>query len=306
MQRLSFILVLCSAAVDLTKLQQIMDEKAHLWNKSFSVGVYSEATGAFGVASGLNDRRYPGTPMTIDDRFPVGSVTKPWTVAAIMRAHEAGLLDIDAPIGNYVDPVLKRLNGTTMIELWHNDLTIHNVTARLLMAMRSGLQAYNDTWYHQITLDQPAHDVTPIDLVNRLNKTFLCKPGECYKYASTGYELLGLALTEVHNHTNWEEYDQLTVLPEDIRGQYNRTAFPGRGPCSKDPMIVHQYANIPYKWVSHGSATGTGGNITFLDIVNNSCLNGWTCGNIAAGPIDIARFHYHLHKLRIVSNSSLD
>jgi hypothetical protein len=31
-------------------------------------------------------------------------------------------------------------------------------------------------------------------------------------------------------------------------------------------------------------------NMTIVDLINNSCLNGWTCGNIAATPMDIAMF----------------
>ena len=31
---------------------------------------------------------------------------------------QAGLLDIDAPISRYVDPILKRLNKTSLRDLW--------------------------------------------------------------------------------------------------------------------------------------------------------------------------------------------
>ena len=43
----------------------------------------------FGVAAGLNDR-VARTKMTTAARFPVGSVTKPYTVAAVMQLHEQG------------------------------------------------------------------------------------------------------------------------------------------------------------------------------------------------------------------------
>ena len=45
-----------------------------------------------------------------------------------MRAHEAGDIDIDAPIAGYVDPILRRLNKTSMLELWHGDRTALNIT----------------------------------------------------------------------------------------------------------------------------------------------------------------------------------
>jgi hypothetical protein len=46
-------------------------------------------------------------------------------------------------------------------------------------------------------------------------------------------------------------------------------------------------------------------NMTVTDLIHDSCLNGWTCGNIAASPSDIARFHYDLHHGQIVSEKSL-
>ena len=61
--------------------------------------------------------------------------------------RNSGLVDIDAPVAHYVDPVLRKQNGTTLLELWNGDRTILNVTARMLMGMRAGLLDYNDSWY---------------------------------------------------------------------------------------------------------------------------------------------------------------
>jgi hypothetical protein len=50
---------------------------------------------------------------------------------------------------SYVDPILQRTNGTTMLELWNGDATCLKITARMLMGMRSGMVDYNDTWYER-------------------------------------------------------------------------------------------------------------------------------------------------------------
>ena len=194
-------------------------------------------------------------------RYPVGSVTKPWTAAAVMQLYEQGVIDIDKPIAPYVDEILLRDNGTTVAQLWNNDSTVDLVTPRLLMGMRAGLQDYNDTWYKLVTEDDPTFDVSPcvivlrlhciiaewmivrvavaisdsrnghaivrFDLLHTLNKTWGCPPGTCGRYASTGFELLGLLLAQATNCTTWEEYDQLSVIPPSFRPMFNRTAFPG-------------------------------------------------------------------------------
>jgi CubicO group peptidase (beta-lactamase class C family) len=111
--------------------------------------------------------------------------------------------------------------------------------------MRAGFHEYNDTWYHQVTLDEPNHDVSPFEILHRMEKKFASPPGTHWTYASTGYELLGLALAHVYGLSTWEEYDQMGVIPAALRHEYNGTTFPGRGPCSADPLVVHQYANTP-------------------------------------------------------------
>lgn len=155
------------------------------------------------------------------------------------------------------------------------------------------------TWF------EGGHDVTPFELLHRLNKTWTCPPGTCGVYASTGFELLGLVLAEAAGVSSWEDYDQLSVIPPDLRGGYPDLTFPGRGPCSLDPLIIHQYGTGSTLRKFKGDVGNGTFNITIRDLYNSSCLNGWTCGNIAAAPSNVARFHYDLHHLRIVSNESL-
>tara|TARA_B110000208_G_scaffold177512_1_gene224759 strand:+ start:250 stop:1251 length:1002 start_codon:yes stop_codon:yes gene_type:complete len=299
---------------DLRALQSRLDAIAIAYNTSYSVGVVHPTLGAFGVAAGIADK-LAGTPATTETRYPVGSVTKPWTAAAVMQLYEQGLVDIDAPIETYVDPILMRGNGTNMTELWRNKTTgvvderVHLITARMAMGMRAGLNDYNNTWYIDVTENDPTLDITPFDLLHRLDKHFICDPGSCGKYASTGFELLGLLLAQVTGAERWEDYDQLSVIPIGLRDQFTRTAFPGRGLCADVPHVVHQYATtktkskLPWSPFSSSMPQSIGENVTFEDLFYDSCLNGWTCGNIAAAPIDIARFHYHLHNLDVVNET---
>jgi len=289
----------------LVDLQHALSVKATEYNTSFSIGVFDGTVGAFEVTAGINDKQ-TGEQMKVHKEFPVGSVTKPYTASAIMQLHEQKRIDIDAPIYHYVDPILTRLNKTTMLKLWNGDTTCQTITARMLMGMRGGLHDYNDTWYQEVTINDPTFDVSPFDLLHRLNKSWVCPPGECGEYASTGFELLGLALAQITGAEQWQDYDQFSVFPKSVKANYNHTEFPGRGLCSDHPNIVHQY-NAWYgngtKWMPSKDDTIIKVNIT--DLYKDSCLNGWTCGNIAASPGDIARFHWDLHHGNIVSQASL-
>ena len=55
------------------------------------------------------------------------------------RFGPTGEIDIDAPIAGYVDPILQRLNKTTLLELWKGNRTALNITARMLAGMRGGV-----------------------------------------------------------------------------------------------------------------------------------------------------------------------
>ena len=63
--------------------------------------------------------------------------------------------------------------------------------------------------YHDVTLNEPRHDVDPFEILHRFNKTFHSTPGTMWEYASTGYELLGLALVHAHGLNSWEDLDQM-------------------------------------------------------------------------------------------------
>jgi hypothetical protein len=49
-----------------------------------------------------------------------------------------------------------------------------------------------------LTLNNGDADLTPIDLLVLADKELVCAPKTCVKYSSLGYELLGLALTQLH------------------------------------------------------------------------------------------------------------
>lgn len=67
------------------------------------------------ASAGFNDR-IGGTEMSKDSRIPGGSCTKPFTVAAVMGLVESGILDLDRPVHEYVDPWLAAQSKKTLFE----------------------------------------------------------------------------------------------------------------------------------------------------------------------------------------------
>ena len=283
-----FLVLLCVVTATRTTLetiqsqvQTILDEEALLWNTSFQAG-FSSTYGEFGVAAGkLDASSHSNTPMTPDVMIPVGSATKAYTAATIIKLVDEGHIDLDTPVYKYVDAVLTRLNGTTLLQLWKGDRTVQTVTVRQLLHMSSGLNDYNDEALQTFTNNFPGEDKTGVDLLHELDKTFLFLPGTGAAYSSVGFTLLGYVMvgaTSSSQGGTWNDFDQRSFMSTDQRMRWNRTSFPKLGRCTE--------YDVPKQWLY----TQIKDEAIFYNLGQASCLNGWTCGNLAASAQNLASF----------------
>lgn len=286
MKVLCALLVVARAAAlrasDLAYLQQTLDDVATYYNSSFQLAVRWGASDAEAVAfaSGASDRR-SGKKMTVDAKIPLGSATKPWTAAAALRLHAAKIVDVDAPVAPLVDAMLA---PTTMAGLYGPRAA--HITLRQLLGMRSGVQDYDDGEFRRKVLGNASFDYEPAAIVGDSNHTLLCAPGSCGAYSSVGYVLAGLALARAAGAEIWTDYDQKTAAV-GASTSYPDTLFPKNGACDAYPGVVRQYA----PWLD-GRAHRYG----LYDIAGDSCLNGWTCGNVATSARDLAAFWWSLFR----------
>jgi CubicO group peptidase (beta-lactamase class C family) len=113
----------------------------------------------------------PATDSTV---YGVGSLTKPFTAAAIVLLSQQGKLKLDDPIAKYLPEGSKPWSG---------------VTIRHVLTHTSGIP--QDT-----TLDY-THDYTEAQLVRSAAQPLQFTPGDRESYSSTGYALLGIIIHRV-------------------------------------------------------------------------------------------------------------
>lgn len=77
----------------------------------------------------------------------------------------------------------------------------------------------------------------------------------------------------------------LPVIPPTLRSKYTGVSFPEKGRCSLDKKISHQYRMVATTPKDPSAPVS----VAFSDIVDYSCLNGWSCGNIAISTQDTAQ-----------------
>ena len=118
-------------------------------------------------------------PATVDTKFRIGSITKQFTAAAILKLAEEGKLKISDPLAKYFPDFTKN----------------KSITLEHLLTHTSGLPGYTEKadFYSRVT--QP---IKPQDLINwAKNDEMEFAPGTEFSYCNTGYFLLGEIVAKV-------------------------------------------------------------------------------------------------------------
>jgi CubicO group peptidase (beta-lactamase class C family) len=134
---------------------------------------------------------------TTGTRFHIGSITKQFTAAAIMRLVDEHKLALDDAIGKYVQDL---------------PASWQTVTLRQLLQHSSGIPRYTALDEFDDTLGRIAH--TPrqiIDLVKTLPLEFA--PGTQFRYDNTGYVLLGCVIEAVSGLAYRDYLEQKLLKP---------------------------------------------------------------------------------------------
>jgi CubicO group peptidase (beta-lactamase class C family) len=128
-----------------------------------------------------------GTPVTDDTIIQIGSTTKVYTALLMMQLADRGLVDIDAPVTDYLPDVQLASTGD-----WRS------ITPRHLMSMSSGLDngPYTDTGVSDDTVQRY------VDLIASIPLHFA--PGSSYGYSNASTVVSGLIIERVTGMT-WDD-----------------------------------------------------------------------------------------------------
>ncbi|GAB4051602.1 serine hydrolase domain-containing protein [Catellatospora paridis] len=169
------------------------------------VGVWQEGKAPYIRAFGVQDTS-TGQPMTPDLHMRIGSLTKTFTVTALLQLAQQGKLGLDDPIDRYVPGVPS------------GDV----ITLRQLAAMRSGLFNYADVTIAGLS-SEPDRQWTPQELLAvSFSRPLLFEPGTKFDYSNTNTVLLGLVVEKVSGQSIEAFIDQHILKPERL----GSTAFP--------------------------------------------------------------------------------
>jgi CubicO group peptidase (beta-lactamase class C family) len=157
--------------------------------------------------------RERGVSMGPDSVFSLGSITKPFTAAAVLRLQELGKLKTGDPIGRFFDGVPEDKAG---IALEH------------LLTHSSGLESdFSPTDYEPTTREEYVRRA----LASRL----LFAPGQAYEYANAGYSLLAAVVEKATG----QDYE--TALTELVLKPAGMTETGYKAPRWPEGRVAHGY-----------------------------------------------------------------
>lgn len=123
-----------------------------------------------------------GETLEREARVRVGSISKVFTATLVMQLVDEGLVDLDEPVGTY-------LQALPVGE---------DVSVRQLLGHRSGIANYTETkGFGVVVVEGPDRSPTPTDLLEFVAGESNFDPGESFEYSNSNYVIAGLLVEAV-------------------------------------------------------------------------------------------------------------
>ncbi|WP_405890573.1 serine hydrolase domain-containing protein [Streptomyces sp. NBC_00133] len=170
------------------------------------------------AAEGIADR-VTGRPISTQDRFRVGSVSKSFSSVVLLQLVDEGRLDLDTSVNTYLPGLLPD----------------DRISVRHLLSHRSGLYDYTNDMFAQTVPGFESvrnrvftlKELVDLSLAKPLNN----QPGAAYSYSNTNFVVVGMLIEKLTGHTLSTEYRDRIIKPLKLRDTFYvhpDTALPGR------------------------------------------------------------------------------
>lgn len=163
-------------------------------------------------------------PTTADAKYPIASVSKQFTAAALLLLEDEGKLSLDDKVAKFFPDVS----------------SADKITIRQLLSHTAGLQDYWPQDYNFAAMEKPT---TPQGIVDRWGKKPLdFEPGTAWQYSNTGYVVAGMIIEKASGQTLMAYLDSKIFKPLGMH-PVNQDRAVGKG----FPQGTHRFALGPVR-----------------------------------------------------------
>ncbi len=219
---------------------------------------------AEGYGTANLEHNAPNTPKTA---FRIGSVSKQFTAAAILKLREQGLLDLDAPISTCLPDYPRG-----------NTFTLHQV-----LTHRAGIPSYTGFENYETFKRQPATLAKNVRRFKFLPPEF--EPGTQFRYSNSGYALLAYVV----EHVSGQRYADF--LSEHI---FNPLGMNNSGEETPGRLIAGRASG--YVWAR--------GDFKPCDYIDTRLDTG--AGSLYSSAEDLHKWQKALYRGEVLSEGSLE
>jgi D-alanyl-D-alanine carboxypeptidase len=214
--------------------------------------------------------------LTTKHSFRIGSVTKIFTAAIIMKLYENGEINLDDKINKWF-PEFPKSDIVNVRQLLNHSSGIYNYTENLWFNLKTVL--FSKKIWNPNTL-----------LKSTYNKQFYFTPGDSHLYSNTNYLMLGLIIEK--------------LTGESLAKIYRKHIF--------EPFELKNTFFVPYEKIPENLITGYDRDIISFGIQeytskeNSFATYGFSAGAIVSTSEDLRRWIDNLFKSDFISQDTLN
>jgi D-alanyl-D-alanine carboxypeptidase len=255
-----------------SRLQLALDRTRKSAGAKGMSAVVISSNGVWQGTSGLSD---PKTTNSIQPpmRFGIGSITKTFTAALIMKLVEEGKLTLEDPLSKWLPPITNITNS---------------ITIRQLLSHTSGVSDFYQNPKFWPLVSKTNHLYLPADTLQLVEKP-QSLPGKGFYYSDSNFVLLGMIAEVVTSSLVEVEIRRRFLGPLQLRSTFFRAAEPDSG------ERAHPF-----------SANYTG---SVIDVSDRPWLSEWsmewTAGGMMATAYDLAHWIQALYGGTVLKPESL-
>jgi D-alanyl-D-alanine carboxypeptidase len=261
-----------------SQLQEILDKNRELFAAGgASAAIVIPDEGLWAGASGIADPS-TGDPVTPKTVFALGSVTKTFVAALVLKLSEEGLLRLDDPLARWL-PHFPEASRITVRELLNHTSGVFDVS--------------EDSAFFEAQFAHPRQPWNPQRILSYVRRP-LFRPGADWSYSNTNYILLGLIVEKATGSTVAEELRRRVLSPAHAEAVYVQ------GEESVPTPVMRSQFDVDSDGDAEDLSDGT------TTIPNTALATAaWTAGGLAATPEAVARFGDALFNGPLLNPASL-
>ncbi|UUX91750.1 serine hydrolase [Methanoplanus endosymbiosus] len=229
--------------------------------------------GTYSATAGLSDLEAK-KGVSANDLFRIASATKSFVATVVLQLAEEGLIDLDAPIGNYLPE-----------DIASSVANADEATVRDTLQMRSGIPDYMTDGFDDAVEDDPSHWWTAEEVVTY---SYDIPPGfsprEKFEYCNNNYVLLQILIEKITGNPLADELENRIFGPVGMNSCYLES------PENTGAGIVRGYEEANGK---------------FTDVTMYNDGFGLGDGGIVGNAEDLAKFMPALMNGKFISSNTL-